>query len=310
MSSSPINKLHAFLTLGRISNLPTVWTNCLAAWVLNQLGQQLPFFELPNSDADQVLTFQPVQWIWILIGASLLYVAGTTLNDAFDEDYDRLHNQSRPIPAGILKCWEVWTVGFIQLLVGAAILYFKADVSEIYLGMLCMTILVYDAAHKKWVGSVLLMGGCRLFLWWTIATAGHEITNELSPLVLVWSMGLFLYIAGITFVARGEATGNLPTVPWPFMLLFVQVLIGFFFCIYTGRWIALILVILLACGLWIGVLRAKIKGKNIGRAVALWLALITVGDALAVGLVAPIWGLIALLAFPVSILMQRKYAAT
>jgi 4-hydroxybenzoate polyprenyltransferase len=310
MSSSPVNKLHAFLTLGRVSNLPTVWTNCLAAWVLNRLGQQLPLFELPNTDAAQALTFQPEQWIWIFLGASLLYIAGTTLNDAFDEEYDRQYNRDRPIPAGILKCWEVWAVGFIQLVSGAAILYFKSGVSEIYLGMLCMTILAYDAVHKKWAGSVLLMGGCRLFLWWTIATAGLDIAHELSPLVLVWSMGLLLYIAGITFVARGEATGNLPAVPWPFMLLFVQVLLGLFFCVYTGRWITLVLVILLAYGIWIGVLRAQLKGRHIGRGVALWLALITLGDALAMGLVAPTWGLFALLGFPLSIMMQKKYAAT
>jgi 4-hydroxybenzoate polyprenyltransferase len=310
MSSSPVNKLHAFLTLGRVSNLPTVWTNCLAAWVLNRLGQQLPLFELPNTDAAQALTFQPEQWIWIFLGASLLYIAGTTLNDAFDEEYDRQYNRDRPIPAGILKCWEVWAVGFIQLVSGAAILYFKSGVSEIYLGMLCMTILAYDAVHKKWAGSVLLMGGCRLFLWWTIATAGLDIAHELSPLVLVWSMGLLLYIAGITFVARGEATGNLPAVPWPFMLLFVQVLLGLFFCVYTGRWITLVLVILLAYGIWIGVLRAQLKGRHIGRGVALWLALITLGDALAMGLVVPIWGLFALLGFPLSIMMQKKFPAT
>jgi 4-hydroxybenzoate polyprenyltransferase len=310
MFSTLVNKLHAFLTLGRVSNLPTVWTNCLAAWVLNRLGQQLPLFELPNTDAAQALTFQPEQWIWIFLGASLLYIAGTTLNDAFDEEYDRQYNRDRPIPAGILKCWEVWAVGFIQLVSGAAILYFKSGVSEIYLGMLCMTILAYDAVHKKWAGSVLLMGGCRLFLWWTIATAGLDIAHELSPLVLVWSMGLLLYIAGITFVARGEATGNLPAVPWPFMLLFVQVLLGLFFCVYTGRWITLVLVILLAYGIWIGVLRAQLKGRHIGRGVALWLALITLGDALAMGLVAPTWGLFALLGFPLSIMMQKKFPAT
>jgi len=310
MFSTLVNKLHAFLTLGRVSNLPTVWTNCLAAWVLNRLGQQLPLFELPNTDAAQALTFQPEQWIWIFLGASLLYIAGTTLNDAFDEEYDRQYNRDRPIPAGILKCWEVWAVGFIQLVSGAAILYFKSGVSEIYLGMLCMTILAYDAVHKKWAGSVLLMGGCRLFLWWTIATAGLDIAHELSPLVLVWSIGLLLYIAGITFVARGEATGNLPAVPWPFMLLFVQVLLGLFFCVYTGRWITLVLVILLAYGIWIGVLRAQLKGRHIGRGVALWLALITLGDALAMGLVAPTWGLFALLGFPLSIMMQKKFPAT
>ena len=310
MSSSSITKLHAFLTLGRVSNLPTVWTNCLAAWVLNRMGQELPLFELPNTSGVGALSFEPKQWFWIILGSSLLYIAGTTLNDAFDVEYDRKYNRDRPIPSGILKCWEVWTVGFIQLVSGATILYLRADVSGIYLILLVMTILAYDAVHKNWGGSVLLMGGCRLFLWWTIATAGSDISQELSPLLLVWSFAILLYIVGITSVARGEATGTLPQVPWPFILLYIQFLLSLFFCIYSGRWIVLIFVLLLAYGIWHGVQQVKLKGKNIGRGVALWLALITIGDAVAIGLVVPVLGLLALLGFPLGIILQRKYAAT
>ena len=241
-------KLHAILTLGRISNLPTVWTNCCAAWVLNRLGRDSPFFDLPPEGASDQLSFSLSQWLWILLGASLLYVAGTTLNDAFDEEYDREHNKERPIPTGVLKPWEVWSIGFAELFGGATILYLKAEVSPVYLAMLCVTILAYDAVHKKWAGSVLLMGGCRLFLWWTIATAGTLISNELSPLVYVWSIALLLYIVGITFVARGEATGSLSSVPWPYILLFVQVILGLFFCFYGARWLVLPIIAILGWG--------------------------------------------------------------
>jgi hypothetical protein len=67
---------------------------------------------------------------------------------------------------------------------------------------------------------------------------------------------------------------------------------------------------LLAYGIWHGVQQVKLKGKNIGRGVALWLALITIGDAVAIGLVVPVLGLLALLGFPLGIILQRKYAAT
>ncbi len=304
------SKLHAVLTLGRISNLPTIWTNCLAAWVLNRLGRDVPLFELPPADVAENLVFDPVQWVWILLGASLLYVSGTTLNDAFDEEFDRQHNTNRPIPAGVLPVGQVWIIGFAEMLGGAGILYFQVGVSPVYLALLCLAILAYDAVHKKWSGSVLLMGACRLFLWWTVATAGLEDGNGLTPLLIVWSIGLLLYIAGITFVARGEATGQYPTVPWPFVCLFINVLLGFYFCINGGHWVALLIITPLAYFIYKGILHAREKGPGIGKGVALWLALITCADAAAVSLVAPAWGLALVAGFPLCLWMQKHFAAT
>ena len=304
------SKLHAVLTLGRISNLPTIWTNCLAAWVLNQLGREIPLFELPSADIANTLVYEPMLWLWILIGASLLYVAGTTLNDAFDEDFDRKHNSDRPIPAGVLATWQVWVIGIAEMLGGAGILYFNAGVSPLYLGLLCLAILSYDAVHKKWSGSVLLMGACRLFLWWTIATAGAGGVSDLSPLVLVWSTALLLYIAGITFVARGEATGHFPTLPWPFVCLFVHVILGFFFCLYGSRWVTLLFVLPMIYGIYKGITHARRKGPGIGQGVALWLALITLGDAIAISLLVPGWGLALAVCYPICMWMQKHFAAT
>ena len=59
------------MILGRVSNLPTVWSNCLAGWWLggDHHSDRLPF---------------------VLIGATFLYIAGMFLNDAFDVNFDRL----------------------------------------------------------------------------------------------------------------------------------------------------------------------------------------------------------------------------
>ena len=308
--SPMVSKLHATLTLGRVSNLPTIWTNCFAAWVLNRIGQNIPIFELPPSDNVEVLTFDLSQWVWILLGASLLYVSGTTLNDAFDEHYDRKYNSNRPIPSGILSATSVWLIGCLEMLGGAAILYFMAEVSAVYLVALCAVILAYDAVHKKWSGSVVLMGACRLFLWWTIASAGTDFGNSLSPLVYVWSIVLCFYIAGITFVARGEATGQYPSMPWPFLCLFAPVLVGFYFGISSQKWVAVFLVSCLAYLIYKGLKEARAKGPAIGKSVALWLALITLLDTVAVTFLAPAWGVSLILFFPLCLLMQRYFAAT
>ena len=72
--------LSVALQLGRVSNLPTVWTNALAGIVL--AGGQ-PW------TASALLAG---------IGLSLLYVSGMYLNDAFDRDIDAKDRPSRPIP--------------------------------------------------------------------------------------------------------------------------------------------------------------------------------------------------------------------
>ncbi|MBD5656399.1 MAG: UbiA family prenyltransferase, partial [Candidatus Eremiobacteraeota bacterium] len=71
------------LRLGRVSNLPTVWSNVLAGVVL--AGR-------PASGAGIVA---------LALGCALLYVGGMLLNDAFDHPLDARERPERPIPAGI-----------------------------------------------------------------------------------------------------------------------------------------------------------------------------------------------------------------
>src|SRR4051794_6226316 len=96
---TPPSKLRTLLVLGRVSNLPTVWSNCLAGWWLGGGGK----------------------WsllAWTCVGTSLLYVAGMFLNDAFDADFDRQHRSSRPIPSGAITLQEAWSWGLALMVLG------------------------------------------------------------------------------------------------------------------------------------------------------------------------------------------------
>ena len=97
MNSAP--QLRTLLVLGRVSNLPTVWSNCLAGWWLGGGGN---FGRLP----------------FLFLGVSLLYTAGMFLNDAFDEGFDRQRRAERPIPSGKISAPRVWLLGFGQLALG------------------------------------------------------------------------------------------------------------------------------------------------------------------------------------------------
>src|SRR4029079_14896918 len=99
--NAPPSKLRTLLVLGRVSTLPTVWSNCLAGWWLGGGGK----------------------WsllAWTCVGTSLLYVAGMFLNDAFDANFDRQHRSSRPIPSGAISLNEVWVWALVLTVSGIA----------------------------------------------------------------------------------------------------------------------------------------------------------------------------------------------
>src|SRR6056297_2070575 len=130
------------LILGRISNLPTVWTNVLVGWFLCGGGW--------NAELG-----------WITLGVSGLYLGGMTLNDAFDADWDREHAPDRPIPSGKISRGAVWGIGIVEMLVGVLLLLAQSTFHPLLLVLLVQAILLYNFLHKRWKGSVLIMGVCR-----------------------------------------------------------------------------------------------------------------------------------------------------
>ena len=71
------------LRLGRVSNLPTVWTNALAGAALAAGG------------APDLATVA-----WAALALTLFYEGGMWLNDAFDAEIDARERANRPIPNG------------------------------------------------------------------------------------------------------------------------------------------------------------------------------------------------------------------
>ena len=102
-------KLRGWLILTRGSNLPTVWSNVLAGWLLAQgLRLRPPGSEYAGQAPD------PLGWgglLLLLLGVSLTYVGGMILNDAFDARWDAERRSTRPIPAGLIAVGEALRAG-------------------------------------------------------------------------------------------------------------------------------------------------------------------------------------------------------
>lgn len=200
------------LALGRVSNLPTVWTNTLAGVAL----------------AGGAITDPRVGPL--LVAFSLCYVAGMFLNDAFDREFDRRHRPERPIPAGRATAAGVFGSGFGMLAAGVALLAWVSLGFEGGTGWrplaggltLAVAIVFYDAHHKANPWSPLVMGLCRMLVY---LTAGYAVVESPPPQLVVVSLLLLGYLIGLTYIARQEHLGRIGNL-WPLGFLALPIAWG------------------------------------------------------------------------------------
>lgn len=276
------------LVLGRVSNLPTVWSNCLAAWLLGRGVAQWDRFAL------------------VCAGATLLYVGGMYLNDAFDANFDTQHRRERPIPSGRISVAMVWKIGIVLLVAGVALIAPLGVTPFLNAVVLALCIVLYDAVHKLVTFSPVLMAMCRFFLYITASSAyTGAATGE-----AVWAgAAMAAYITGLSYVARKESTG-LRVRLWPIALLLVP--IGLAFLVNDSRNIQLAVGISAIYALWsVRSLRsAFMEPLNVPRAVSGLLAGIVWVDWLAVADQPRERGAAFIALFLLALLFQRFVPAT
>jgi hypothetical protein len=318
---------HAWLELARISNLPTVWTNVIAGWLL--AGGEWRWGTLA----------------WLLAGGSLLYTAGMILNDAMDVKFDREHRKERPIPSGRVSVPTAWCVGLGMMLTGAALCFFGAGACGWLVLALVAAILAYDAFHKPWAGSVFIMGSCRTLLYLVAGSAAFEHFNIQWHLVLVVkAVVLGGYVVGLSLVARSEASGRSvgPAIRWlgwfglglPLVVglaIFVASLVegppptsgsakgwinvgGIFLghpSSFPAPWHQFALLLALGVLVWSAMRAMRVNPpSSIGRAVGMLLAGIVVVDGIAISPIWPLASVVIAASMPLLLLWQRKIAAT
>jgi 4-hydroxybenzoate polyprenyltransferase len=283
-------KIRTLLVLGRVSNLPTVWSNCLAGWWLGGGGN---FWKLPL----------------LLLGVSALYTGGMFLNDAFDADFDRQRRPTRPIPSGAITRESVWAWSIGLLVGGTLFLVILGKTTGVLALALLVSIIVYDATHKAVNASPWLMGLCRFWVYLIAGSTGALGVNGAS----IWcGAALALYIAGLSFVARRESfRGAIPH--WPLLLLAAPILLAMLMNVGVARKAAMLVSLVLV--LWtVRCVRPIFFGgeMNVGRIVAGLLAGIVLVDWLAVAPQLPRMTSVAvfLALFAATKLLQRFIPAT
>jgi 4-hydroxybenzoate polyprenyltransferase len=278
-----------------VSNLPTVWTNVLAAAVLAGV------------------TASGAAVAAVALAGSLFYVGGMFLNDAFDREIDARERPERPIPAGRASPREVFGWGFALLAAGLVVVALtgralRGDATPALVAgtALAGAIVLYDAWHKSNPIAPLLMGLCRVLVYLTTAAtlAGALPAPVVGVAGLVW-----LYLIALTVVARHERLGSVRAL-WPFVSLAAPLCIwslalhagpaGVVLWVGTVAWV-------LACVSHLG-WRARL---DVPRAVVGLIAGIALVDALAIATFgSPELAALAVACFGLTVVLQRWVPGT
>ncbi len=195
--------VHTILALSRPARLPTIWSNCLAGWWLGGGGNHLDFAVL-------------------LIGATLLYLGGAFLNDAFDEEYDRGHHPTRPIPSGAIAHRTVFHWGLGWLVAGALALFWLGRLTDALALALVFLIILYNTTHRLLPFSPVLEGLCRLLLYVLGASiAAHGVNGW-----VIWcGLALAAYMTALGYLAEMPPGRGRP-LAWPLWLLAMPVILA------------------------------------------------------------------------------------
>ena len=273
--------------LGRASNLPTVWSNVLAAWLL--AGG----------------TMGPRLWL-AMLGATLAYIGGMYLNDAFDAEFDREFRRERPIPSGAVSEQLVWRAGGAMLAAGTLILATGGWLSAVLSVGLAVSVVLYDWIHKQVTFSPVLMAACRFFLFLAVAAGGPD---GVGGTVLWTAIALSGWIVGLSYVARRESRRG-PVAWWPLIALALPWVLAAL--VNDGPWLPRSLAWSVVLGLWTAWCLRHTFGegpRNIGRTVSGLLAAICLTDLLAL-VPDPGLALVFLALFALALLGQRFVPAT
>jgi hypothetical protein len=250
------------LRLGRVSNLPTVWTNVIAGATI------------ANADA-------AIAHVALVCGAmTAFYVGGMYLNDFFDRDIDARERPGRPIHAGEIGAGTVSTVGFALLAIGAALLAPFGLLTAIWGLALAAAIVLYDSWHKGNTFAPVIMGLCRALVY--LAT-GAAVSGEIRSALIIGATALAAHVIGLTYAAKQENLNQVGRL-WPLAILAGPLL--FALPGISSGWLVAVgsLILCVADIAAVRLLAKRVAPDAVPRAVSMLIAAVCLVDALAVAL--------------------------
>jgi 4-hydroxybenzoate polyprenyltransferase len=277
------------LKLGRVSNLPTVWTNVLAGTILG------------GGDAGGART------ALVALAMSMFYIGGMYLNDYCDRHIDARERPERPIPRGEISQTTVATIGYALLFAGTTLMASFGVAAAAVSLVLAAAIVAYDWFHKRNPVAPLVMGLCRGLVY---CAAGAAAVGNFSGMPAIAAVALAAYTAGLTYAARQESLGSVGNL-WPLLLLATPALITWPAAQHGTVGMAVYLGVIANAGVALYLLARRPVPKSVPYAVGLLIAGLSLVDASFLASVGAITASVAAAGgFAATLVLQRYVAGT
>jgi 4-hydroxybenzoate polyprenyltransferase len=277
------------LKLGRVSNLPTVWTNVLAGTVLGA------------GDAGGART------VFVALAMSMFYIGGMYLNDYCDRHVDARERPERPIPRGEISQTTVAIIAYALLFAGTALMASFGVAAAAASLALATAIVAYDWFHKRNPVAPLVMGLCRGLVY---CAAGAAAVGNFSGMPAIAAVALVAYTAGLTYAARQESLGSVGKL-WPLLLLATPALVTWPAAQHGIVGMAFYLGVIANAGVALYLLARRPVPKSVPYAVGLLIAGLSLIDASFLASVGAITASVAAAGgFAATLVLQRYVAGT
>lgn len=186
------------------------FTGKLCAW-----GRLLRLPNLFTAPWDPVCGFliaggasDPEKIGYLAVAALCAYAFGLVTNDIADLKTDTAERPARPLPSGEISMKEASIAAVVLCIVALELTSFAAETMYTCFCMmlLLVVILLYNyCGRRSALLSSALMGLCRVFSFGIgVAAVYPEIPSLNMTLCALYAAGMFLFILGITLVARRE----------------------------------------------------------------------------------------------------------
>lgn len=307
------SRMGIYLRLGRVSNLPTVWTNVLAGAIV------------AGSITGRPLSL--MHTLLVMLAISAFYCAGMYLNDAFDREIDARERPGRPIPSGQISARTVFAIGFVLQVAGIAILSYYGTWAIVCGCALAATILLYNVWHKGNPLSPLIMGLCRALVYFVAAASAMMVelntaveppqtsTVLLNTTVVLAALAIWAHVVGLTYAAKQESLNRLGSL-WPLLILALPVLLYGSRSVTTwadgGLALLMLLALIVADVIAVRLLITRHLAGSVPRAVAQLIAATSLLDALVIAMAGGGVAVVAfcLCAFVLTRVLQRVIPGT
>ena len=184
------------------------FTGKLCAW-----GRLLRLPNLFTAPWDPVCGFliaggasDPEKIGYLAVAALCAYAFGLVTNDIADLKTDTAERPARPLPSGEISMKEASIAAVVLCIVALELTSFAGHGACFGMMLLLVVILLYNyCGRKSALLSSALMGLCRVFSFGIgVAAVYPEIPPLNMTLCALYAAGMFLFILGITLVARRE----------------------------------------------------------------------------------------------------------